>query len=287
MRKSIAVCSFLFILTSIASFVFAAEVPDWVERISYNIEVETDKQPTFYFETVQPFYQNLDETDTWFMQPRVSLRGGDLTYNMGLGCRHLLNDNWLLGGNIFGDYQDLHEHGRLGLGMEAISQILEARLNGYSSGLTSKRIVEERDGEVSNYEEVAEGCDFELGASLPYVPWLKCYGSGFWYNFDNSSDKVGWKSRLEARLTDWSVLNFYVWDDNKGELELGGGAELKIPFDDWQDIKNAFKLAETPYPQKDLRKCNLVPVERNFDIEVEKWSETANGSLTVSIGRGN
>lgn len=265
---------------------FASEEPDWLKRVSLNAEIETDKQPTFYFETVQPLRQSLDQVNTYFIQPRISMRGEDFSYNLGVGYRHLLSDNWLLGANIFGDYQDLHEHGRAGVGLEALSHNIEARLNSYF-GLTTARIVEEQDGVSSIFEEPVDGLDFEAGTPVPYLPWLKIYGSGFFYNFQKANDKFGWKSRLEARLTSWSIIDLYIWDDNKGETELGCKGEIRIPFDRWSDIKEAFRISKTPYVKKDLTENALIPVERNFDIVVEKWSEAPTGNVTVSIGRGN
>ena len=254
--------------------------PDWLKRIDFSAEWETDKHPIFYFETVQPFYQSEDKTRTFFYQPRISITGGDFTYNLGVGYRRLPTEDFLWGINLFGDYEDLHEHGRIGLGYEIITQKLEGRLNSYF-GVTSKRVVEEGSG-VSIIERVANGFDYELGSALPYLPWLKLYVSGFLYDFKKFDNKVGWKSRLEANLNEALTLEFYTWDDNKGSQEFGGKAECRLAFDHFSDFKEIFKLADEPFPTKDLRESTLIPVERNFDIVVEKWSE---GGVTIEIGR--
>jgi hypothetical protein len=117
------------------------------------------------------------------------------------------------------------------------------------------------------------------------VPWLKVYGSGFWYDFDKFDDKYGWKSRLEANLNKALRLEFYTWDDNKGSEEYGGRLRCYLAFDTLSDIREAFKLSGEAFPKKDLKKQTLIPVERNFDIVVEKWSESA--GMTIEIGRGN
>ncbi len=264
---------------------FAKDIPQWLERVELSAQYESDKKPTFYFQTVQPLYQSDDKIETFFYQPRISLRGGDLTYNVGIGYRKLVRENLLLGINLFGDYQDLHEHGRIGVGFEALGQIIEARLNGYFR-VTPTRIVEDITASTT-YERVANGADFELGAPIPYLPWLKVYASGFWYNFTRFSDKCGWKSRLEAKLSKSVTLEFYTWDDNKGSLEYGGGARFNIAFDKLSDFKEAFKLSDKPFPEKDLTKQALIPVERNYDIVVEKWSESKVGGVTVEIKRAN
>ena len=232
---------------------------------------------------VQPLYQSQDRITTFFYQPRISLTGGDLTYSLGVGYRKILHSNLILGVNLFGDYQDLHEHGRLGLGFEALGEILEARLNSYF-GITTKRIVENSPSSTT-YERVTDGLDFEVGAPLPYLPWLKIYTSGFWYDFDKFNDKYGWKTRLTVKLNDTFTLEVYTWDDNKGEQEYGGKLECRIPFEAIPDFREIFVLSKEPFPREDIRKKVLIPVERNFDIVVEKWIETA--SMTIEIGRGN
>lgn len=88
---------------------------------------------------------------------------------------------------------------------------------------------------------------------------------------------------MEANLSEALTLEFYTWDDNKGGQEFGGKAECRFNFDRLSDFKEIFKLADKPFPQKDLRKATLVPVERSFDIAVEKWSEGA--GVTIEIGR--
>ena len=260
---------------------FSEETPEWLKRVELTTQYETDKKPTFYFQTVQPFYQSLDKIDTFFYQPRVSLRDEHTAYNFGIGYRRITVNNIILGLNIFGDYEDLHEHGRAGVGVEALGQVLETRVNSYF-GVTSKRVVADAGGSVT-YERVADGMDAELGVPLPYLPWIKIYGSGFFYNFSKFADKRGWKSRVEFRLNDAWLVEFYKWDDNKGDPESGGRLRFFLNFDTWTDLKEAFRPSEEPFPKKDLTEEALIPVERNFDIVVEKWTESS--GFVVEIGR--
>lgn len=270
-------------LCFLVSSVFAEEkIPDWLKRVEVSGEWETDKHPTMYFQTVQPLYQTLDEIDNVFIQPRVSLRAGDFSGNLGFGYRKLASENVLLGLNVFGDYADLHEHYRLGLGAEALSQILEVRLNGYF-GVSSKRIVEET-ATSTTYEKVADGLDFELGLPIPYLPWLKFYTSGFFYDFSRFNDKVGWQNRLEAKFNDALRLEFYTWDDNKGEREYGSKLRCNIAFDKFADFKEILAFSTQPFPKKDLSEQILIPVEREYDIVVEKWTESP--TVKIEIGRG-
>jgi len=257
-------------------------IPEWLKRFEYSFEVQTNKKPKFYFQTVQPIYQDADKTNTVFYQPRVNILEGRSTYNLGLGYRRLVSENLLLGVNSFFDYQDLHRHARLGIGAEALGQIFEARINSYFGGLTNKKIIVDTSA-AQTIERVADGGDVEIGAPLPYLPWLKIYGSGFWYDFKEFDDKFGWKSRLEAKVNDSLRLEFYSWDDNKGDTEFGARVRFQVAFHSLFDLTDAFKISEEAYPQKDLTEETLIPVERNFEIVVEKAVIT--GGLTVEAGR--
>jgi len=285
MKKIIILLFFIFTYFGLTpKGVFSDETPEWIKRIELSYQYETDKKPTFYFQTVQPFFQSEDKTETIFYQPRASLRDNYFMYNFGVGYRKIVDEGLLLGGNLFADYQDRHGHFRLGLGAEALGQILEARLNAYF-GISTKRIVESSGGSIT-YERIADGLDFELGAPIPHLPWLKFYSSGFWYDFDKFSDKIGWKTRLEAKPNEVITLEFYTWDDNKGDIELGGRIRCNIPFDNFADIKETvLDMTDEAFPRKDLTKETLIPVERSFDITVEKWVES--GTATIQISRGN
>ncbi len=258
------------------------DLPAWLKRVELSAKVETDQRPTFYFQTVQPLYQDKSKVNTFYIQPRVNVQDEKTTYNLGTGYRKLVSDNLILGLNVFGDYQDVHKHGRVGVGGEALGQVLEARVNGYF-GVTGRRTVEESNGSTT-YERVANGVDYELGAPVPYLPWLKVYGSGFWYGFSHASNDVGWKTRLEARVNDNVRLEFYTWDDNKGSQEFGGQLRFSVAFMNWQDIREAFKPSRELFPHKDLRRELLIPVERNYNIVVEKWIKSSTG-LIVEAGR--
>jgi len=272
----------IFIFTNSSLQANEDNIPDWLKRFEYSVEVETDKKPKFYFQTVQPLYQDADKTNTLFYQPRVSILEGRSTYNLGLGYRRLVSENLLLGINTFFDYQDLHRHARAGFGAEALGQIFEARINSYFGGLSNKKIIKDTSASQT-IERVADGGDVEIGAPIPYLPWLKLYGSGFWYDFKEFDDKFGWKSRLEAKVNNSLRLEFYTWDDNKGDTEYGARARFQVAFYSLFDLTNAFKISDEAYPKKDLTKETLIPVERNFEITVEKAIIT--GGLTVEIGR--
>lgn len=255
--------------------------PDWVKRIEVSSQWETNQKPRFYFQTVQPLYQDDAKENTVFIQPRTSWQEGDATYNLGIGYRKLASENLLVGINVFGDWQAQHDHGRTGIGLEALGQVLEGRINSYI-GVTEQREVQQATASTT-FERVANGFDYELGTAVPYVPWLKIFGSGFWYDFNNFSDKTGWKSRLEARVNEALRLEFFTWDDNKGDQEFGGRLRLNVAFNTLGDILQAFSFSEEAFPEKDLKKEMLIPVERHHEIVVEKFIRSS--GLTIEAGR--
>ena len=266
----------------------ASKIPEWLKRTNYSVYIENDQKPRIYFETIQPLYQSFDKVNTIFTHDRFSIQDERGTYSAGIGYRRLLFDaNLLAGINTFFDYQDLHSHYRQGLGLEAITKMLEARSNFYFA-LSPKRMVEDTPGAYI-YEKAANGVDVELGGPVPYFPWLKVFGGYFLYDFKKSKDMVGWKLRGEIKPYKFMTINLETRNDNKGTPEYILDGRLTFAFDDLnpKNILSAFKFPNKPYPNADLKKRTLDRVERNFNIVVEKWSESKAGNIIVEIRRGD
>jgi hypothetical protein len=261
------------------------EIPGWLKRTSYGISIESDQEPRVYIETVQPLYQDFDRINTVFTHGRITLQNERGTYSLGLGYRRLLNEELLGGINTFFDYQDINQHYRTGLGLEAIGKRLEGRFNTYF-GLSPTRTIWETAAQAS-YEKVVDGYDIELGGPIPYLPWLKLYGSYYEYDFKKFSDMKGWKIRGEVKPFECLTINLETYDDNKGSQAYRIDTRFTLAFDSFAlgDIIPAFKPSEDPFPEVDLRERTLDRVERNFNIQVEKW--TVGAAATIEIKRGN
>ena len=109
---SLTICLF-FLLPAEAFAEQRQDIPDWLKRVNYGIDIGTDQKPIWYFETVQPLYQSPSRDRTLFIQPRANKQGHDETYNLGLGYRWLTDEeNVLLGLNTFYDYTEEHSHYR-------------------------------------------------------------------------------------------------------------------------------------------------------------------------------
>ena len=264
------------------------DAPEWMKRINFGAELGTDQKPYFYFETVQPLYQDIDKLSTVFIQPRISMHEERPAYNLGIGYRKLLSENTImLGTNMFFDYEADHDHYRTGLGLEAFVNLIECRVNSYI-GLSPRRLVHEV-GIMREYEKAVDGFDWEFGLPIPFMNWIKLFGGGYWYNYEKFKNKEGWQVRTEIKPFKFTTLNFITFDDNKGDMEYRVDARVNLPFG--TGGKNEEKicnigLSKTAYSEKvDHSNRVLDRVERQYKIEVERWTE--NAGAVVEIKRGN
>jgi len=90
---------------------------------------------------------------------------------------------------------------------------------------------------------------------IPYLPWIKIYGSGFFYDYRKFENKYGWKTRIDAKLTKATSVELYITDDNKGSAEIGGKLSVNIALDSLSDVKNMLKISDQYIPQK--RPCSI------------------------------
>ena len=118
------------------------------------------------------------------------------TINFGIGDRYLMmNDNLMLGANIFYDHELNLDHQRASFGLEAKTSVGEFTANQYY-GLSGWR-----DGINGTSEKPLDGHDYEVGAPLPYLPWANFYVKSFkWDGASASEDIKGDDITLKAVL---------------------------------------------------------------------------------------
>jgi len=259
------------------------EIPEWVRRTNIAIEAGTDMKLKYFMETIQPLFGTQNKDVVFFNQSRISAKDYRTTYNTGFGLRKVFKNSYLLGVNAFYDFQDLHQHSRGGVGFEAITDMgLEARVNTYIR-ISGERLVKE-DGTNQYYEKVANGFDWELGLPLPYIPSVKVYGGGDWYDFEHFKNKYGWKFRAEFTPVKYSRLNFEIFDDTK-RSETGYKFEgaLTFAFTSFspREIMDDITSAKTAYPKVNLKDRVLDRVVRDFDITVIESTKNKATGLTV------
>lgn len=262
------------------------EVPEWVRRTNFAIEAGTDIKPKYFMETIQPLFGTQEKETVLFNQTRISSRSGRTIYNSGFGLRRIFKESYLLGVNTFYDYQDLHQHHRAGLGLEAITDRgLEGRLNTYF-GVSTKRLVRE-DAGGQHFEKVANGLDWEIGGPLPYLSFLKLYGGGYWYSFERFHNKYGWQMRMEYNPLKYSRLAFIMLNDNKrNSIAYRFEGAMTLAFTSFcpKDILKDIKASKEMFPKINLRDKVLDRVVRDFDITVIT-STKDRGGFTVEGGK--
>lgn len=264
------------------------DIPEWIKRTNIAIEVGSDIKPKYFLETIQPLLGTTPDSNfLFFNQTRVSGRDFRTTYNTGFGLRKIFKEQYLAGINTFYDYQDLHQHHRSGIGFELITDRgIEARTNTYLR-ISNKRLVKD-DGVNEYFESVANGFDWEFGAPFPYIPYLKLYGGGNWYNFEHFKNKYGWQLRMEYSPIKNSRIDFIVLDDTKRkdvDDRFEGAITLAFTSFSLRDIIKDIKGSKQAYPKIDLNDKVLDRVVRDFDITVIKSTKSKATGLTVEGGR--
>ena len=233
------------------------------------------------------------DSSIFFMQPRVSVKDDVSTYNFGIGHRRLINDNLLVGMNVFGDYVDKNDHSRIGAGVEVLNKRFELRANSYFA--TSAEKETEKYSDFSLYEKAVNGFDIEVGAVVPCMPWMTVYGSRYGYDFKYQDNLKGWKSRVEMDITDSLTLEGYV-DDYAGSDKETYGLMITLNLLVTPDMFKINKplCSKANEFDRDLAKEMLEPVKRNNEIVVETYVKeksnpgappSSTASISVKVGR--
>lgn len=245
----------------------APGAPAWFGRVHAGTNFGENLEPEFYTEAVEPLYQSADRVDTVFAQPRFSYQEDHRgLYNMGLGYRRFIERaNALAGVNVFGDYQERHNHGRLGLGAEWLSPALDVRLNSYIALTPTRQVDALLAGPV--YEKPADGLDVEAGFPVPFVEAVRVYGGGRMYFFEETKNSYAWKSRLELKPWPWLVLNVHYSDESGGPPEWRADLRVSVLFGGSKEARR--ENAAAP----DTRDRALDRVEREHRIVTEKFGK--------------
>lgn len=269
--------------------VSAQQLPEWMEHWEFGLNVEEDDGADWFIDPILPLYRPPEGKSLLFAEPRWQFADGTHLFNLGMGARELvLNDQWLVGANLFYDYETSHAHYRLGWGLEALSAFAELRANAYH-GLSPKRLVEENAG-GNTYEEAVHGYDLEAGVPVPYYSRLKLYGGSYWYNFEKFKNLYGWRMRAEYTPVPFIVIDGVLSNDTKSNVDWGMTVAFRIPLGgngsrEKTPARSAFALDGTAFPEGDARHQLFRLVERHHEIVVERYRET--GSVTVEVSRRN
>ena len=263
----------------------ATSLPDYMEHWEFGMDVNEDQGPRYLLDPIIPLApHSKDAKDVAFLEPRMTYRDHEWLLNLGGGYRRLvLNRAWLLGGNLFYDFESEHAHSRVGLGAEALSSFAELRSNVYVP-TSGERTVEENSGGIT-YERAVHGFDMEVGAPVPYYSRLKLFGGFNWYDQPHFKNRYGWTLRAEYKPVPFIVIDGTVSDNTKTNVDWGMKVALRIPFGgNVEHLHAPTQLDPTMFPESDASVHFWDLVERHHEIVVERRRNT--GTISVQVSRG-
>lgn len=281
-----SLCGLLAIFLLLPATAFAQTIPDWMEHWELGLDIEEDDGPDVFIDPIIPLYGHSNSEWVLFLEPRWQFADETHLFNLGAGARQLvLNDRWLLGANMFYDYESQYSHYRIGWGAEALSSFAELRSNFYL-GLSSERLVEEGAG-GNTFEKAVDGYDVEAGMPVPYYSRLKLFGGFLWYNFQEFKNLYGWRLRAEYTPVPFIVIDGILGNDTKSNADWGMTVAFRIPLggNAKAPLRSPLALDETAFPEGDARAHLFRLVERHHDIVVERRRQT--GTVNVEVSRRN
>ena len=262
----------------------ATAVPDYLEHWEFGIDVNEDHGPRFFIDPIVPLYRAANNGQIVFLEPRLSYRNQEWLLNFGGGYRQLVADRaWMLGGNMFYDYESQYAHSRVGWGLEALSSYAEARTNVYLP-TSGERTVEENAGGTTR-ERAVPGFDMELGAPVPYYSRVKVFGGFNWYDSPDFKQRYGWTLRTEYKPLPFIVIDGTVGNDTKTNVDWGLKVAFRIPLGgNVESADSPLRLDSTRFPESDASVHLFDLVERHHEIVIQR-ARTLPTGLTVEAGR--
>lgn len=183
--------------------------------------------------TVQPFWEDSENGHfifnqvSWYHSVTDTDDGDpDNTLNMGLVYRHLMMDNtFMLGGNVFFDHQFDQDHNRMSVGLDAQTSLYGMAVNHYIPLSGWKTLDSLREARAQ------AGWDLELSGRLPDYPDWILYTKGFtWDGYGDQSDIYGYAGSLEWSPVSALAFTVGVQDENESSPEAKLSVRLKLNF---------------------------------------------------------
>ena len=204
----------------------------------------------------------LHETNNLFLFNQTSIVNFDSrrTFNIGLGARHITDDETLiLGANAFYDYESKSGHKRSSLGFELLTAMLEFRANTYNaiSGTIAYNGIN---------ETALDGSDMKLTANLPYL-----YSSNVYYSSGKWKDGLGYETKTKEFGIAAEVLpNLFVTvaQQKKDSTKATTVASISysIPLGNAAKTKRVMQDGNWDSRMKPIREKLYKPVQRENRI---------------------
>lgn len=233
--------------------------------------------------------------------------------NFGLGLRQQIDNKWILGGYAFYDRRRTENDNvfhQATFGVEALSENMEFRVNGYLPEGEEKKISGSGGGTVTSasvvggnfqlstttggeqVERALLGVDIEAGYKfdIPGNWQLWAYGGGFHFEADGYDNVSGPRGRMELSYNDVPYLDegsrftvgYETQSDNVRGGQSWGIARLRIPLQAFSEKKDNARPALS-----ELDKRMTARVQRDIDIVSAKGSAgpttTTTEAATVTV----
>ena len=182
------------------------------------------------------------------------------TFNIGLGARHITDDESLIvGANAFYDYESKSGHKRSSLGFELLTAMFELRANTYNA--ISGKI------KYNGIDETAlDGRDMKLTANLPYL-----YSSNVYYSSGKWKDGLGYETKTkEFGVTAEVLPNLFVnvaqQKKDSTKAKTVASISYSIPLGNAAKTKRVMQDGNWDSRMKPIREKLYKPVQRENRI---------------------
>ncbi len=204
----------------------------------------------------------LHETNNLFLFNQTSIVNFDSrrTFNIGLGARHITDDETLiLGANAFYDYESKSGHKRSSLGFELLTAMLEFRANTYNaiSGTIAYNGIN---------ETALDGRDMKLTANLPYL-----YSSNVYYSSGKWKDGLGYETKtkefgIAAEVLPNLFVNVAQQKKDSTKAKTVASISYSIPIGNAAKTKRVMQDGNWDSRMKPIREKLYKPVQRENRI---------------------
>jgi len=208
--------------------------------------------------------------------------------NGGLVYRQIVNNSFVLGGYVYGDYRRTRNHnnfGQLTLGADILSNMVDARFNGYIaqnkrktiSGPVGSAFSGNQILRINNFEVAQSGFDGEVGVRIP-MPGMnnietRIFAGGYRFSRSGTKTMSGPRGRLEVRINDLVnpgsrlTLGVDVSNDKIRKTSVNGVIGLRIPLQ--------FTSGAKVPPQGSLQRRLADYVYRDVNVNTQAQSTTS------------
>lgn len=172
--------------------------------------------------------------------------------NFGGVYRQIVNNCFVLGGYVYGDYRRTRNHNNFGqftFGADYLSNMIDARLNGYiaqnkikpiKGAATTTKFVGNNILAFDKFEAAQSGFDGEVGVRIP-MPGMnnvetRVFAGGYRFSRSSTRTMAGPRGRLEVRILDLInpgsrlTLGVDVSHDSVRNTTVNGVIGLRIPL---------------------------------------------------------